>query len=96
MQGQMLRHIFCCLPFHVIVLLISADTIATVNSLNSKNAREHWEKEFNLRYIQPVLGNLDARLNTAMDLITKDDKQGMQNLCKVRRMSEPMSQKVKP
>ncbi len=47
-----------------------------MNSLNSKNARQHWEKEFNARYIQPVLGDLDARLNVAMDLIAKDDKQG--------------------
>ena len=61
----------------VLVVLISGEIIATVNSLNAKNAREHWEKEFSARYIQPVLGQLDARLNVAMDAITSDDKQGM-------------------
>ena len=47
-----------------------------MNSLNAKNAREHWEKEFNTHYIQPILGNLDAQVNGAMDLIANDDKQG--------------------
>ena len=46
-----------------------------MNSLNSKNAREHWEKEFNARYMQPILGKLDDKLNAAMDAIAKDDKQ---------------------
>lgn len=48
-----------------------------MNSLTAKNAREHWEKEFNTYYIQPVLGGLDAQLNKAMDHIANDDKQGM-------------------
>jgi hypothetical protein len=50
--------------------------IATVNRLNAKSDRESWEREFNARFIQPVLGHLDVRLNTALDLITNDDKQG--------------------
>ena len=57
-------------------LLLLADTIATVNSLNSKTSREHWEKEFSVHYIQPVLGDLDGRLNKAVELIASDDKQG--------------------
>ena len=51
-----------------------ADEVATVSCLDSKNSREHWEKEFNARYIQPVLGKLDDKLNAAMDIIA-DDKQ---------------------
>ncbi len=47
-----------------------------MNSLNTKNAREDWEKEFNVLYIQPVLADLDNKVNEAMDLIAKDDKQG--------------------
>ncbi len=46
-----------------------------MNSLEAKNAREEWEKEFNVLYIQPVLEDLDNKVNQAMDLITKDDKQ---------------------
>lgn len=48
-----------------------------MNSLNTKNAREHWEKEFNAHYIQPILGDLDAQINRAMDLIANDDHQGI-------------------
>ncbi len=44
--------------------------------LEAKNAREAWEREFNVLYIQPVLADLDNKVNEAMDLITKDDKQG--------------------
>lgn len=54
-----------------------ADVIPTVNSLNTKNARELWEKEFNALYIHPILGNLDAKLHDAVDLIANDDKQGI-------------------
>ena len=53
-----------------------AGVVATVNSLNAKNAREHWEKEFNTHYIQPILGDLDALVNGAMDLVGNDDQQG--------------------
>ncbi len=54
----------------------SAGIASTVNSLEAKNAREAWEKEFNVLYIQPVLADLDNKVNEAMDLIAKDDKQG--------------------
>ena len=54
-----------------------AEAIATVNSLNAKNAREHWEKVFNTHYIQPILGNLDVQVNIAMDLVSKDAQQGV-------------------
>jgi hypothetical protein len=57
------------------IFSIIADFIGTLCSLKAKNAREHWEKEFNARYIQPVLGHLDVRLGTALDLISNDDKQ---------------------
>lgn len=57
--------------------LLAADVISTVNSLNTKSAREHWEKEFDIRYIQPVIGKLDMRLNKALDLIAADDRQSM-------------------
>ncbi len=54
-----------------------AGAIATVNSLNAKNAREHWEKEFNTHYIQPILGDLNAEVNKAMDLVVNDNPQGL-------------------
>ncbi len=57
-------------------MCFSAGIAITVNSLNTKDAREEWEKEFNVLYIQPVLADLDNKVNEAMDLITKDDKQG--------------------
>ena len=56
-------------------MLYIAD-ISAVNSLNTKSAREHWEREFSNHYIQPVLGNLDKMLRETMDLIANDDKQG--------------------
>ena len=65
------------MAFHVIFLA------ATVNSLNSKKAREHWEKEFNAHYIQPVLGKLDDKLNAALDVIARDDKQSKISCCNV-------------
>ena len=58
-------------------MYISADTVVAVNSLNSKNAREQWEKEFSRLYIQPILGDLDARINNAMNLIASDEQQSM-------------------
>ncbi len=57
-------------------MYITSGIASTVNSLEAKNARETWEKEFNVIYIQPVLADLDNKVNEAMDLITKDDKQG--------------------
>ena len=47
-----------------------------MNTLNAKNAREEWEKQFNVLYIQPVLADLNNKVNEAMDLIAKDDEQG--------------------
>ncbi len=47
-----------------------------MNYLEAKNVREEWEKEFNVLYIQPVLADLDNKVNESMDLIAKDDKQG--------------------
>ena len=32
---------------------------------------------FNQLFIQPVLGEVDVQLNAALDLIAKDDKQGV-------------------
>lgn len=62
----------CCCCFCLYV----ADVVPTVISLDTKNARELWEKEFNFHYMQPVLSKLDARLHDSYDLIAKDDKQG--------------------
>lgn len=65
---------------HIMIRLLFlslAGTIATVNSLNAKNAREHWEKEFNTHYIQPILSDLNAQVTRAMDLVANDDKQGL-------------------
>lgn len=61
----------------VAISFLVAGVIGTVNSLTNKNAREHWEKEFNTHYIQPVLGNLDAQINGAIALVASDD-QGIQ------------------
>ncbi len=71
------------------VTSFSAGIASTVNSLEAKNAREAWEKEFNVLYIQPVLADLDNKVNEAMDLITKDDKQGEHpNKCSYSETSE--------
>ena len=43
--------------------------------LSSKESRMYWEREVNAHYIQPVLENLDAELNEAMDLVANDKKQ---------------------
>ncbi len=64
------------------VTSFSAGIATIVNSLEAKNAREAWEKEFNVLYIQPVLADLDNKVNEAMDLIANDDKQG-EHLCKL-------------
>lgn len=56
--------------------LFIADSITSVNSLKDKKARNSWEKEFNMHYIQPILGNLDDKVNNAMELIVNDTEQG--------------------
>ena len=48
-----------------------------MNTLGTKEARLTWERIFNQHYIQPVLTNLDKNLATAMDLVAKDDQQGL-------------------
>lgn len=48
-----------------------------MNSLTAKTAREQWEKEINIHYIQPVIGDLDTQVNKAMDLVANDDYQGI-------------------
>ena len=45
-------------------------------SLASKEDRKLWERDFNTYYIQPVLEDLDNKIEGAMDLITNDDTQG--------------------
>lgn len=59
-----------------IILMFAADLVTTISSLNAKNAREQWEKEFNAHYIQPILNTLDTHLAVSMDLIANDDVQG--------------------
>ncbi len=58
------------------MVIFSADVINAANSLSSKEARQQWEREFDVHYIQPVLGNLEQRVSEAIDLISNDDKQG--------------------
>lgn len=48
-----------------------------MTSLNSKSAREQWEREFNMHYIQPILSNLNAHVNEAMTLVADDEHQGI-------------------
>jgi hypothetical protein len=55
----------------------SDGAIQTVNTLATKEARQTWETIFTQHYIQPVLTNLDEQLATAMDLVAKDDQQGL-------------------
>ena len=57
--------------------MILAYAFAAMNTLKEKSAREAWEKEFNSLYIQPVLGDLDVKLTQAIDLVAKDDEQGI-------------------
>ena len=54
----------------------TADVINAINSLNSKDARQKWEREFNINYIQPILVDLEQTVNQVMDLIARDKKQG--------------------
>ncbi len=69
----------------------------TANFLEAKKAREAWEKEFNVLYIQPVLADLDNKVNEAMDLIAKDDKQGEHpNKCSYSETSEQEDSKKQP
>jgi len=43
----------------------------------SKESRKQWEKQFCALYVQPILNNMDSRLNTAQNLFVNDDRQGM-------------------
>lgn len=59
-----------------IIVSFPADTAASATPLSSKESRMDWEREFSTRYVQPVLQNLDAELNAAMDSVANDKRQG--------------------
>ena len=47
-----------------------------IKTLHDKNSREQWETIFNKHYIQPVLGSLEQKVGTTMQMILEDDDQG--------------------
>ena len=50
--------------------------IRKFNALETKEARQTWERTFDQIYIQPVLTNLDKNLATAIHLVANDNQQG--------------------
>ena len=56
---------------------MTAPTVESAKSLNSKVARGEWERLFNLSYIEPVIEKLDEKMKEAMNLVAEDDKQGI-------------------
>ena len=62
-------------------IIVSAEEVAAVKKLDSKNSRKQWEESFKNFYINPVLKSLDERLDRAIHLVTTDEKQGTWVLC---------------
>ena len=62
---------------HTIAIKLRSDVITGSQfDLLSKESRRHWEQQFYVLYIQPVLNDMESRLNKAQDLFIKDDRQG--------------------
>ena len=55
---------------------MTAPTVGNAKTLHSKDARQEWERLFNVSYIERVLENLEKKMRKAMDLVAKDNKQG--------------------
>ena len=55
---------------------MTAPTVGNAKKLHSKDARQEWERLFNISYVEPVLVNLEKKMMNAMDLVAKDNKQG--------------------
>ena len=43
------------ISYIILTSLCAADAVSTVSTLADRNARQEWEKIFNLTYIQPIL-----------------------------------------
>ena len=46
----------------------------------TKESRREWEKQIFIVYIQPILNDMSSKLQAAQELVTNDDRQGMNDV----------------
>lgn len=67
----------------ILILLSCLGERSAFHLLNSKKARQEWEKEFVSCCIQPILNRLEAHLDNARSLLARDDTQGLIHDCTI-------------
>ncbi len=48
-----------------------------MNQLHNKKARNEWEQQLNISYIEPVINQLEVFVAKALNLVANDDQQGL-------------------
>ena len=73
----MYKHIHTGKLFNIFFIICHCFIIGSNLNLLTKESRRKWEQQFYAVYIEHILNDRDSKLQTVQELVTSDDRQGM-------------------